>query len=212
MDPIRFRALGFPVRVEPTFFLTVAVALLFRLSDGGPLLFAFTWGAVLFVSILTHELGHALVARRLQVPVGTISLHALGGQVETGRTTPGRSLLVSLAGPAAGLSLGLLTLGVVPFAVGNPIGAEIVEDLLWVNLGWSFFNLLPLYPLDGGNALRSGLSLVMREAQAWRITAGIGVILGALVAVAGYQSGAIVITWLGGFAAWTNWQILDGAR
>jgi Zn-dependent protease len=212
VDPIRFRALGFPVRVEPTFFLTVAVALLFRLSDGGPLLFAFTWGAVLFVSILTHELGHALVARRLQVPVGTISLHALGGQVETGRTTPGRSLLVSLAGPAAGLSLGLLTLGVVPFAVGNPIGAEIVEDLLWVNLGWSFFNLLPLYPLDGGNALRSGLSLVMREAQAWRITAGIGVILGALVAVAGYQSGAIVITWLGGFAAWTNWQILDGAR
>lgn len=212
MDPIRFRALGFPVRVEPSFFLTVAVALLFRLADGGPLLFAFTWGAVVFVSVLVHELGHAIVARSLKVPVGTISLHALGGQVETGRATPGRSLLVSLAGPAAGLALGLLTLAVVPAVGRNPVGVVIVEDLLWVNLGWSLFNLLPLFPLDGGNALRSGLALTMREAQAWRITAGIGVVLGALIAVAGFQSGSIFVGWLGGFAAWTNWQILDRQR
>lgn len=212
MDPIRFRVLGFPVRVEPSFFLTVAIALLFRLSDGGPLVLAFTWGAVLFVSVLTHELGHALAARTLRVPVGTISLHALGGQVETGRAPPARSLAVSLSGPFAGLLLGGLTLALAPLVPGRGIGAEIVGDLLAVNIGWSLFNLLPLYPLDGGNALRSALALVTREATAWRVTAGIGVLLGAIVAIVGWQSGMIFVAWLGGFAAWSNWQVLDSLQ
>jgi stage IV sporulation protein FB len=209
VDPIRFRALGFPVRVEPTFFLTVAVALLFQLADGGPVILAFTWGAVVFVSVLVHELGHALAARGLNVAVGTISLHALGGQVETGRTTPGRSLVVSLAGPGAGFVLGAATYAVLPWLAATDLGASIAADLLWVNVGWSLFNLLPMYPLDGGNALRSGLSLGLRERQAWRITSGVGVLLGGLVMLAGWQLGAMVMTWLGAFAAWTNWQIFN---
>jgi stage IV sporulation protein FB len=210
VDPIQFRLFGFPVRVEPSFFLTIAIALLFQLSAGGPLVFAFTWGAVVFVSVLVHELGHALVARSLRVPVGTISLHALGGQVQTGRTSPARSLAVSLGGPGAGLSLGLVTLALVPLVGQGAFASRVIEDLLWVNLGWSMFNLLPLYPLDGGNAMRSGLALVLRETQAWRITAGTGVILGAIVLVFGLQSHMMIVTYLGGFAIWQNWQILNG--
>jgi stage IV sporulation protein FB len=164
---------------------------------------------VLFVSILAHELGHAVAARAMGVPVGTISLHALGGQVETGRSTPARSLGVSLAGPAAGLSLGLVVLSLGPILPSDAFTEHVVADLLWVNLGWSVFNLLPLYPLDGGNAMRSGLSLVMVERRAWLFTAGTGVVVGALVLVFGYQSGMMMVTYLGGFAVWQNWQILN---
>lgn len=208
MESFRFRAFGFPVVVEPTFLLVVGVALLFELSGGGSVAHAFLWGAVVFGSVLVHELGHALAARGLGVPVGTITLHGLGGHVATGRTTAGRSLVVSVAGPGAGLLLGAATLLALPALGRLPMGDRVGGDLLYVNVVWSLFNLLPLYPLDGGHALRAGLALVTRDAQAVRITAGIGVIVGALVMVFGWQTGAMFVMWLGGFAAWTNWQML----
>ncbi|MCB9685908.1 MAG: hypothetical protein H6735_12775 [Alphaproteobacteria bacterium] len=211
MQPLRFRALGFDVVVHPWFGLTVLIAVLYRLPSGN-LLLAFTWGLVVFVSILVHELGHALVARALKVRVGAIQIHGLGGQVEHARTSPGRQLAISLAGPGAGLSLGLLTLTVaaaIPSLTLSSVGSAVVADLLFVNVVWSVFNLLPLFPLDGGNALRSGLALFIREVEAWRITAGLGLLIGAGLVFLGYTSGEIFVLYIAGSATVTNWQILQ---
>ncbi len=213
MNALSFRAFGFPVVVQPWFWLTVAIMFLFQLSAGGPLVLAFVWGAVIFVSVLVHELGHAMMARSLRVQVGTIELHGLGGHVDHARTTPGRQLAISLAGPGAGLLLGALTLGVTaavaPVVDLGVYGSAVVEYLLLANVFWSMFNLLPLFPLDGGNALRSGLNLFMREVEAWRITSGIGLLVGVGLAFVMFQAGETFIVWLAAAAVLRNWQILQ---
>ncbi|MCA9493577.1 MAG: hypothetical protein KC621_26780, partial [Myxococcales bacterium] len=161
---------------------------------------------------LVHELGHALAARALKVRVGTITIHGLGGQVEHARTTPGRQLAISLAGPGAGLTLGMLTLGVaaaIPAVTQSDVGSSIVADLLFVNIVWSVFNLLPLFPLDGGNALRSGLALFTREVDAWRVTAGVGLLIGAGLVFLGWTSNEIFLLYIAGSATVTNWRILQ---
>ena len=139
MRPLKFRALGFDVVVQPWFGLTIAIAVLYRLPSGN-LLLAFSWGVVVFVSVLVHELGHAMTARALGVRVGSIVIHALGGQVEHARTTPARQLAISLAGPGAGLALGAIALGAavaVPAIANGELSSAVLGDLLFVNVVWS---------------------------------------------------------------------------
>lgn len=215
MKPFHFQLLGFEVVVQPTFLLIVGVALLFELQYGGTPLNAVLWGLVVFVSIVVHELGHALVARRFGLRVGQIELHMLGGQVSHAPTKPSRQLAISLAGPGAGLLLGLpavLLYTQWDGLRGMPLLAGVVGDLWRINVGWSLFNLLPLYPLDGGTALRSGLALAWGERTALRTTAGVGVLLGAAVALFGVQFGMIFVAMLGGAAAYQNFQILQAVR
>ena len=90
-------------------------------------------------------------------------LWGLGGLcVWEGRPgTPGRRLAISLAGPAAGFAAGLLVLGADRlWAPAHPFARELVSDLLWINIAWSALNLLPIWPLDGGQALYCVVALV----------------------------------------------------
>lgn len=209
MQPLSFALFGFRVVVQPAFLLLVGVGVLFRLESQAPLAGVLGWGAVLFVSILVHELGHAVVARRFGLRVGDIELHGLGGQVSHQRTVPARQLGISLAGPGAGLLLGLTTLAISPLLPQTRLVTDVVADLLLVNIGWSVFNLLPMYPLDGGQALRSVLAMMVGEDTGWRVTAGIGMLLGGALAVLGFQWGGIFLMFIGGMVAWTNVRILQ---
>lgn len=212
-----FRILGFTVNVQMGFLALLGVYLLFQLQNQEPLTGILSWAVVVFVSILVHELGHALVARRFGLRVGTIEIHGLGGHVTHARTTAQRQLAISLAGPFAGLTLGGLT-ALFAVAVANTVPqalgllTTVIEQLLWVNIVWSIVNLLPMFPLDGGHALKSALSLVTSEDNAWKVTAGLGFLLGAFAVYLGFTSYGIFVLFIGGMVAWQNLQILQKFR
>jgi len=156
---VTFRLLGFPIRVDTSAWLVFGIVVLSRAGLGPEgLVDGLVRAGVLLVSILVHELGHALAARRLGLgPVG-ILLHGFGGLTASSRPpTPRQGLLMTAAGPGAGLLLAALSLaGLLLPGVGGTGGA-VLGEFLGINLFWSLFNLVPLHPLDGGMLLLHGL-------------------------------------------------------
>lgn len=149
-----FSLFGIPVRVELWFFILPLFALQSRDLRG-----ALIWGVIAFVSIMVHEFGHAL-AMRANGFAPSITLHALGGFTrypDSARPTPKQSFFITLAGPGAGLTLGLIVLAIERFTtITNPDLALAVSDARWINIGWSIINLLPILPWDGGLILDAG--------------------------------------------------------
>jgi Zn-dependent protease len=160
-----FRILGVPVRVEPFF---VIVAVLFGINLE-PLWLVFAWVLIVFVSVLVHELGHAM-AFRVFGQRSAVVLHGFGGfTIPAGggrrNLTRARSIIVSLSGAAAQIVLLGLT---ARFALQTDWAQDqraswvgsLGEDFSWypvlqllsfVSIWWGVFNLLPIRPLDGGH-------------------------------------------------------------
>jgi Zn-dependent protease len=155
---LSFSLLGFPVRVRVEFL--IIIALLGSMGGDASSAQIAAWVAVCFVSVLFHELGHAIVARRAGYRPW-IELYGMGGltHCERSESTPPPTwrtdLAIAVAGPFFGLALG----GAVWLANRNmtalhdqQLAREVVWDLLWVNVGWSVLNLVPILPYDGGLA------------------------------------------------------------
>lgn len=189
LDPtpfdLRLVAFRIPIRVHPSFW--IASILLGWQPDHPDLVFL--WVLCVFVSILVHELGHALVAEAMGWP-SEVVLYLGGGLAISQRytrRTPWREIAVALAGPFAGFGLFGLTLAVQWILNRNrllmhPYRFEVFFDLVWINLYWGLVNLLPVLPLDGGQVCRSLLELLrVRDPQ--RLTCQIGIpISGAMAA------------------------------
>lgn len=152
-----FRLGTIPVRVHFWFFLTA----LMLGGSGRPGPLVLSWVAIVFVSVILHELGHALVGRAFGM-TPQIDLHAMGGLTSWagGRNLgPGPSILVSLAGPLTGIAFGGLAFVLARTLPLPPVAAGMVGQFVWVNAGWGLFNLLPILPLDGGNVLWKTLDI-----------------------------------------------------
>ncbi len=180
---LRLRLAGVPVLVRPGFWAACAVLGGDRLLRPHLLL---VWVGVVFASVLLHELGHAWVLRRLGHRP-TVELNVWGGQTAAphglGSTA---EILVSVAGPLAGLVVGLPLLIVrliLPGLVELPVLGTLLSDLVWVNVGWSLLNLLPVLPLDGGHVLRALLRRAGTMGSARRAH-HVSIAVGALVALA----------------------------
>ncbi len=113
--------------------------------------------ACLLGSVLLHELGHALTARRFGIGVRGITLELLGGYTEMDRDapTPRTDLLVSLAGPAVSLVLGGAAAVAAWLLPRDELPGQFAFQLALGNLVVALFNALPGLPLDGGRALRA---------------------------------------------------------
>lgn len=157
---LHFSLLGFPVQIHWLFWLTsILLGGGMYASTPEEWIRALIWTAVVFVSVIVHELGHALVARRFGGRPA-IFLHGLGGlTVMPGlRVNRFQSIQVSLAGPVAGILLGLLVIFLSSlFPEDLPWLHVVISYLIFVNIFWSFFNLLPILPMDGGQILRDVL-------------------------------------------------------
>jgi Zn-dependent protease/predicted transcriptional regulator len=130
--------------------------------DLGPvprLLLAGASVVVFFSSVLLHELSHSVVARRLGIPVESITLFLFGG-VSTTKAEPSRprdEFLMAVVGPLTSLALAgvaWLVVNVTGDLIAGPVRYAI-GYLGWINLYLGLFNLLPGYPLDGGRVLRA---------------------------------------------------------
>lgn len=189
-----FTLAGFPVRIHPFFWV---VTVMFGLPQGSGwsqevLARIALWVAIIFVSILWHELGHAFVMRRYGYSPW-IELYGFGGRTGWGggpaAPSPKTRVLVSLAGPFAGFLLG----GIV-YGVGWGVGSgrhwaldELFTLMLWVNVGWGACNLVPMLPWDGGHALHGVLD---------HVTGGKGLRPTAYVTIASAASIAGLTLWL----------------
>ena len=207
MNAIRFNLFGFPVIVAPQFWVLAGVYLLYGLQMQRPLWSIISFVAVVFVSILIHELGHALSCRRFSLDVLYIQLHGFGGEVLRRPGTHFQNLLVSLAGPGAGILFGVAVMIFVPWLITaeSELVEVVVGQILWVNIGWSIMNLIPIMPLDGGMALGSFLSLFLKR-LAWPITWGVGALLGVGIGLLGFAAGNFIISAVGGYFGYNNIQ------
>lgn len=149
------KVLGIPTKIDPSFWI---LSFFIASGRGFNLSLILEWLAVVFVSVLFHELGHALVGQRFGL-TPQITLYSMGGLTSWTNVTeisPAKNLAISLAGPAAGFLLGGLCLVAGPAvlsAVPSELFTTAYRDLIWVNIGWGVFNLLPILPLDGGHVL-----------------------------------------------------------
>lgn len=226
---LSFSVLGFPVRARADFFI---VSALFGSSGGRSLQDVFAWVVIVFVSVLVHELGHALIGRVFGCR-STIELHTMGGTTtltpadgvsRVGHPSWFGDLAISVAGPTFGLLLGgvvwLASRGIPTLPLEHEETARwLVRQLLWVNVGWSLVNLVPILPYDGGQASRAVLRRLSptegdRVAHVLTVALGVAVIVVAVV-LRNRWGGSVWVGYLaarGVFGSWAELQKSRGAR
>lgn len=201
-----FQFFGVPVYVEPFHFILSA---LLGWQLHGMTVSALLYIPIVFMGVLLHEMGHAAAVRRF----GASPLIVLGGMggvtVFRAALTPGRSFIVSFAGPAVGLVLGgavLLWQMYSPVAL-PPLAQVAVQDFIWVNFGWALFNLLPIQPLDGGQMLRAVLEKFF-AARGVRIAYGISLVAALGMVAVGLSFGSLFTIMMFGFYAMGSYRAL----
>lgn len=161
---LKFPLLGIPVGVHVTFlFIALLGATIYEGVDIA------IWTAAAFVSILLHEMGHALTARSFGAEGITVTLYGLGGVTNYrhgGYMSHGRSFLISAAGSATGIIAG----GALYLLYQNGVFGEVSHELfvfgrsfVWTALVWGALNWVPIVPLDGGHMVQSLASMASEE-------------------------------------------------
>ncbi|MCB1259997.1 MAG: hypothetical protein KDB33_06345 [Acidimicrobiales bacterium] len=204
-----FRFFGIPVRVEP-FFVLVIVLLGFGIYAETPFLLA-SWIVIASVSVLVHELGHALAFRAYGASP-SIVLHGMGGLTSAqADLSPGKSIVVSLAGPFATLiPFGIPAVVVAGSgAVTTEVGVQLLNQVLFVNVVWALLNLAPLLPLDGGNVMASALDWML-PGRGRRIANVVSVVLAAGIVLWALADGWLFLAVLAGLFGGLN--IMELAR
>lgn len=191
---LRFRLGSIPVLVHPTHFL---VGLVFGLtnatgpgSPGDKLTMVLVWLVVVFVSVLVHELGHALAFRAFGYQA-TVQLVMFGGVTTPAIDAPlswGKDVVSTLAGPLFGATLGLLCWwGMRAVPEGQTVH-QALQIAAWANFGWAVFNLLPVLPMDGGRVSRAVLGRMFGRGGVVAALA-LGVLTCSLLAFVVYRAG-----------------------
>lgn len=202
---------GIPIHLSVWYLVLVGF---FSYSMGSPLEMLM-FALAMTLSLMVHELGHGLVAK-LQGLNPSIILHGMGGATFHQRaTSDGREALLVAAGPGAGLLLAALSAvpyflglrGVLPF----PHAWEVfLTNMLWIGVVWSLFNLLPLYPMDGGKLTRLALMRLLGPTWGARITHGISIALCVAGLGLALSGGSFFMAILAGMWGWQNVQNLRG--
>jgi len=206
--------LGIDVYVHGTFLLLIAFVAFSDVVAGRDVA-AIVRGILLILAVFTtvvlHEFGHALTARRFGVRTRDITLLPIGGvaRLENMPEQPRQQLLVALAGPAVNVAIALLLFCVVGM-LGGRVGLESLREpdgpfltqLMWINLSLAGFNLLPGYPMDGGRVLRAILAMRMAPERATQTAARVGQAVAAILGVVGlfvnpFLLVIAVFVWLG---------------
>ncbi|MFO0811153.1 MAG: hypothetical protein U0746_21190 [Gemmataceae bacterium] len=190
---LNFDLFGTPVRVHPWFWIFTAILGWSAIDNDNPLLHLFVWIVAVFLSILLHEFGHIWMGKLFRSD-GYIVLYSFGGLAIGSADVRYRwqRILVSLAGPAIQLVLWLALYGILYLGGAPWLGRQsdlmlfLYEQLWYINLFWPLLNLLPVWPLDGGQVCREVCSIfVPRDGQRVSLMVSVGV--AGLLAINGFM-------------------------
>jgi stage IV sporulation protein FB len=209
---LRFSLFGFPIFIHWFFWLNTAL-LSGHLTASSPeqLQALLIWVAAVLVSILIHELGHAFTMRHFGARPHIV-LYALGGLAIPDRGfRRGQDIVVSLAGPLVQIAVGLAASFLLGHSRGDAWWIQLfLGDFIMVSIWWGVFNLLPIYPLDGGHVMNSFLGPSFYKITMWT---------GALLAIAlglyfftATRNPSIYNLLFFGMLAWQNIQRANGAQ
>lgn len=205
---VRFTLFGIPIEIQPWFWITLAlIGGATSAADPQALLFLALFILAGFLSILVHELGHALTIKHFGAPT-RITLQAFGGYATypANLLTRRQEILVTAAGPAIQLVLGgifFLILHFVPLP--TPATRILVFYVFAVSLFWALLNLIPVIPLDGGRLMASFLG-PQRTRLALQISIVCAIVGSIIVAV---QFGGFLFPIFMGMMAYQNYQALQ---
>lgn len=198
------RIVGITVRLHTTFILLLIWIAVGHYTQGG-------WPAAvqglafivgIFGSVLLHEFGHALAARRYGIKTPDITLLPIGGVARLERLPddPREELVVAIAGPLVNVAIVAVLLGglfltgrVGLLAKFDLIGGDFFAQLLLVNIWLVLFNLVPAFPMDGGRILRSLLASRLGFARATNIAASVGQVFAFIFVLIGFFSNPMLI-------------------
>lgn len=195
-----FVVAGVPVRVQVSALITLAVLWVLvytdlvggRLGSRGAVAIASVAAVSFLLSVVVHELAHAVTARVLQLEVKEVAVFYLGGvtRLETPPEDPEHELAIAVAGPLTNLLLAGLLLASAAAVGRDTVSGVVLTFLGDLNAVIGVFNLLPAHPLDGGAILRSILTWATGDvvsAARWSSRAGQG--LGTALVVGGVLGG-----------------------
>ncbi|MBZ4418747.1 site-2 protease family protein [Myxococcus sp. RHSTA-1-4] len=212
------RIAGIDLKLHFTFALILMVGALQWGVPHGPrgAFFGVLLVSLLFVCVVLHELGHALMARRFGIPTRDITLLPIGGVAQLERTPedPRQELWIAAAGPVVSAVLAAVLFGATALVLGATsaglTGEETVRTLLtqpslptllaWLagaNATMALFNLLPALPMDGGRIFRAALSLRLGAERATTIAAGTGQVLAVGMGLFGILQGHVGLALIG---------------
>jgi membrane-associated protease RseP (regulator of RpoE activity) len=212
------------------------MALLLGLRSKDPISLL-AWVVAMFVAILVHELGHALAMRSYGF-YPQILLYGLGGLADYGmgvrsgaELTPYSRIHISLAGPVAGILLAVAVallvwlvgghvelvrlLGVIPLPViAEPFGSialtAFLQSIIWIGIFWGLINLMPVYPLDGGQIARE-LLLMFNPQSGLEQSLTLSFYCSLFLAFVGFfMLSSMFMTLLFGFLAYNSYLLLRG--
>lgn len=212
-----FRAFGIQVHLHWSWLLVVMIQV--QWAGGG--VESMAWRGLeivaLFTIVVLHEFGHALACRSVGGRAEHIVLWPLGGiAFVQPPQRPGAVLWSIAAGPLVNVVLLPVTV-VAYFAATAVLGqyhafTHFAFVVAVINLGLLIFNLLPVYPLDGGQILQATLWFFMGRAKSLMVSAGIGLGVAALVALPLLYFGEWWLLLVAAFIAWQAWNGLRYAR
>ena len=212
-----FSLRGIPVQLHWSWFLVGALEVVWR-SDMHS---HWVWGAVefvmLFTLVLLHEFGHAFACRQVGGSVDRILLWPLGGLAQVRPPQrPGAQLWALVAGPLVNLALAipaLLAWAVLRELVPGEGIAYAVFTFAVLNIALFVFNMLPIYPLDGGQVLRSVLWFFIGRERSLLVAASLGAVASVIgtVAAALYLREPFLVA-IGVFGVWRSWLAIRVSR
>ena len=224
---LNFVLLGIPVRIHPLFWI---VSLVLGASADSEPTFVAIWMIAVFLAILVHEFGHALVARSYGARPW-ITLYGMGGLASFNpvRRDTASSIAITIAGPAAGFLFAALIFALlhatgqsVSFHRGGAFGVywdfvpferielnKFIEFLLFINVIWGVINLFPVYPLDGGQIARE-LFVQADTYGGIRKSLWLSIITAAGIGLFGYvRLGNFFMALMFGYLAYQNYLVLQ---
>jgi hypothetical protein len=192
-----------PVVVEPSFWLFTALIGMMGTRDPRMLV---CWVAVCLVSILIHELGHALMGMALGCGGTRIRLYSFGGECYPDRAlSRWRHVAFAAAGPLAGFLFGgLMLLAYWQWSPNTDMARALIGYTLWVNFGWGIINLMPVPPLDGGHISLGVFGPTRRRMALW-----LGIITSVGLVALGLNFGSFYLAFMFGFMGYGCYQALS---
>lgn len=220
---------GIDISIHATFVILlawVAVSSYRELGRVGDAIMGVGLTLTVFGSVVIHELGHALTARRFGIATRDITLLPIGGvaRLERMPERPSQELMVAAAGPVVSFLLAAFLAGLGSLVGGppgpaTPLGREpLLAQLAQINLVLGLFNLLPAFPMDGGRMLRAALAWRGDYLRATRTAATIGQTIAMGLGLLGLFTNPVLVfvamfVWIGAGAeasATEAWAMLEG--